>query len=247
MVSARTFFGLCLLIASAMLALTLLSAPSSVRSAPSAAAQRGWAVWRENQCEGCHTIFGQGGAYAPDLTHIYDQRGENYLRPFFVNPAAFHPTSQRYMPRFGLTRDETTDALAFLAWVGDQENARRWPPVALAVSTGNVDTAILTSAEVPSDPIEAGRYWFSRPPAICGTCHALEPDVVVVGPSLAGIASRAGSRVAGQDAETYIRNSILNPGEHVVEGFQNVMAQNLGEVLSADQINQIIAFLLTLE
>ncbi|MDL5054077.1 c-type cytochrome [Oscillatoria laete-virens NRMC-F 0139] len=247
MPGTRAFFGFCLVISAAILALTMLTTTPAIRAEPTLAVQRGWAVWRENQCEGCHTLYGQGGAYAPDLTHIYQQRGENYLRPFFVNPGAFHPTSERVMPRFGLTRDETTDLLAFLEWAGAQENARRWPPAALAVSTGSVDTALLTSAQVPEDPVEAGRYWFSRPPAICGTCHALEPDVVVVGPSLAGIATRAGTRVPGQSAETYIRNSILNPGEHVVEGFQNVMAQNLGEVLSAEQINQIIAFLMTLE
>ena len=100
---------------------------------------------------------------------------------------------------------------------------------------------------MPSDPVAAGHYWFSRPPANCATCHSLEPDVVIVGPSLAGVASRAGSRVAGLSAEQYLRTSILDPGAFVVPGFRDAMARNFGEVLNTDQINDIIAFLMTLE
>lgn len=34
----------------------------------------------------------------------------------------------------------------------------------------------------------------------CAQCHALTPDTVVIGPSMAGIATRAGSQVAGYSA-----------------------------------------------
>jgi cytochrome c2 len=98
---------------------------------------------------------------------------------------------------------------------------------------------------LPDDPAARGEYWFSRPPAICGTCHALVPDTVVVGPSLAGIAERAATRVPDMSAEQYLRESILNPGEYVVEGFPDAMQKNFGSVLTGDQINDIIAFLMT--
>ena len=39
--------------------------------------------------------------------------------------------------------------------------------------------------------------------ARCATCHALVPDTVIIGPSLAGIATRAATRVEGQSAEEY--------------------------------------------
>ena len=219
---------------------------SAVAFSPEAA--QGYGVWREFTCENCHTIYGQGGAYAPDLTHIYSQRGEAYLRDFMVNPEAFH-VDQRVMPRFGLTISEMDHLMAFLQAVGEQPNAAKFPMV--RVNGGGIsleaDVTDASSNAPPTDSVASGRYWFSRPPANCATCHSLEPNVVIVGPSLAGIATRAGTRIAGESAEAYIRNSLINPGDYVVDGFSNVMAQNLGDALSSDQINDIIAFLMTLE
>ena len=45
----------------------------------------------------------------------------------------------------------------------------------------------------------------------CITCHSLEPDVVLVGPSHAGLAGRAGSYQEGVGAEEYLRQSITDP------------------------------------
>jgi nitric oxide reductase subunit C len=82
----------------------------------------------------------------------------------------------------------------------------------------------------------------------CITCHSLEPDVVIVGPSQAGLATRAETRVPGQTAEQYIRESIINPNVHVVEGFtEGVMYQFYGEDLTEDQIDDLVAYTLTLE
>lgn len=114
------------------------------------------------------------------------------------------------------------------------------------MDTGVEAASAETVDSLPDDPAARGEYWFKRPPAICATCHALEPDIVIVGPSLAGIASRAASRVPGMDAETYLRDSILDPGAFVVPGFPDAMQRNLGDKLSAAQINDILAFLLTL-
>jgi nitric oxide reductase subunit C len=251
MPGTRLFFTLCLIVTAVILAIPILSSSSTADA--NAEVDNGFGVWRANGCEGCHTLYGQGGAFAPDLTHIYSQRGENYLRDFMVNPGAFHP-DQRVMPRFGLTVSETTDLLAFLEWVG--QSSDDWPPRMIRIS-GGAEAVSLPLNEVaqassggnspPDDPVENGRYWFSRPPANCATCHSLEPDVIIVGPSLAGIATRAQTRVPGQSAEQYLRNSLINPGDFVVPGFSNVMAQNLGDVLSGEQINNLIAFMLTLE
>lgn len=82
----------------------------------------------------------------------------------------------------------------------------------------------------------------------CLTCHSLEPDVVIAGPSLAGLAGRAGTRVAGQSAEDYIRAAIVNPDEYLVEGFtEGVMYGNYGEELTEEQVDDLVAFSLTLE
>ena len=82
----------------------------------------------------------------------------------------------------------------------------------------------------------------------CITCHSLEPDVVLVGPSQAGLEVRAETRVAGQSAEDYIRNSIVNPNDYIVDGFTaDVMYQNYGAELTEKEINDIVAYTLTLK
>ncbi|MBL8163784.1 MAG: c-type cytochrome [Anaerolineae bacterium] len=243
----RLFFAGCLLLSAVCVALAWGAALPARAMPPQAAA--GMQVWRDNACEACHTLIGQGGPYAPDLTHIYVQRGADYLREFLTNPGAFHP-GQRVMPRFDLTRDDIENLFAFLEWVGQQSPT--WPPQPILVAGGANPAVSFAPVSSTADPVEAdspamrGAALFRTPPAICGTCHALQADVVIVGPSLAGVASRAGSRVPGQSAEDYLRESIVNPGDYVVPGFQDVMQKNFGSVLTSDQINDLIAYLMTL-
>jgi nitric oxide reductase subunit C len=82
----------------------------------------------------------------------------------------------------------------------------------------------------------------------CSTCHSLEPDVILVGPSLAGIANRAGERVADLSAEEYLNQSIIDPDAYTLEGFQaSVMPMVWSSVLSEGQVNDLVAFLMTLK
>ena len=81
----------------------------------------------------------------------------------------------------------------------------------------------------------------------CVTCHSLEPDVVVVGPSLAKIGAEAGSRVSGVSAEEYLRQSILEPDAYTVEGVPaGLMSKALADELSEEQIGDLVAYMLTL-
>ena len=82
----------------------------------------------------------------------------------------------------------------------------------------------------------------------CVTCHSLTPDKVLVGPSLAGVASRAGSRVSGESAEEYLHQSIVNANAFVVDGFsEGVMPAGFGDELSDQQLSDLVAYLLTLK
>jgi len=106
-------------------------------------------------------------------------------------------------------------------------------------------TAINSTPTPTPDPfVEQGRKVFN---ARCATCHALVPDTIIIGPSLYGIATRAETRVSGQTAEEYIQYSVLRPGDYVVEGFNNVMITNLAKELTSEDLNALVAFLMTLK
>ena len=90
----------------------------------------------------------------------------------------------------------------------------------------------------------AGKALFAQPiigtQAGCSACHSLTPDEVIVGPSLAGIASRSD--------EAAIRDSILNPDAVLVDGFPaGTMPQVWGDELSDQQFDDLVAYLLTLK
>lgn len=83
----------------------------------------------------------------------------------------------------------------------------------------------------------------------CKTCHVVEANAEpIVGPNLYGIASVAGSRVPGQSAAEYLRAAIVAPNDFLVEGYQpGIMPQTYELYLSEQQINDIVAYMLTLE
>jgi cytochrome c oxidase subunit 2 len=82
----------------------------------------------------------------------------------------------------------------------------------------------------------------------CITCHSLEPGVMLVGPSQSDVGARAATAVAGLSAEEYLRQSIVEPNAHIVEGYtEGVMHQTYGTELTNTQINDLVAFMLTLK
>ena len=81
----------------------------------------------------------------------------------------------------------------------------------------------------------------------CAQCHALTPDTVVIGPSLAGVATRAATRIKGYSAQDYIEESILHPRDYIVEGFPETMPTNFGKELTSDELNGVVAYLMTLK
>jgi cytochrome c551/c552 len=121
----------------------------------------------------------------------------------------------------------------------------------LAACGGNGATVEETAAT--GDPVRGEQLYMqtaigSANAPGCITCHSLEPGVVLVGPSHDGVATRAESYVPGVAAEAFLRQSIVDPNAHVVEGFPaGVMYQNYAQDLAAPQIDDLVAFMLTLE
>jgi mono/diheme cytochrome c family protein len=240
MIGTKWFFIACIF-------LTLVGAGSIVAthvtsySVPlSDEVRAGYQVWVAQGCEGCHTLYGQGGAFAPDLTHSLSQRGETYLYEFIANPSAYHP-NERLMPRFTLKQTELRALVAYLSFAQAHDLAKGVP---LVVVRGGARTIASPNddARPESDPFARARALFGQR---CASCHSLEENVVIVGPSLWDIGDTAARRVVGQTAREYVRNSIVNPSDYVVEGYQDVMAKNLGE-MSADDLEALIDYLLTI-
>jgi nitric oxide reductase subunit C len=80
----------------------------------------------------------------------------------------------------------------------------------------------------------------------CAACHSTVGDAIIVGPSLARIATTAETRVAGLDARAYLEQSILDPSAYLNEGFADLMPKNWGDVLNDEELDALVAFLLTL-
>ena len=97
--------------------------------------------------------------------------------------------------------------------------------------------------EVAGDP-EAGAEVYAS--LGCSGCHMTEGDTVMVGPSLAGLADRAGEMVEGLSGAEYVEQSIVEPDAHVVEGF-NPGIMPAYTSLSDTDLAHLVAYLLSLE
>ena len=67
-----------------------------------------------------------------------------------------------------------------------------------------------------------------------------------VAPNLAGIGERATTQVDRLTAEAYLRQSILEPHQYVVAGYRNIMFPDYGAYFTEQDIQDLIAYLLTL-
>jgi nitric oxide reductase subunit C len=201
-------------------------------------------VWHNNNCINCHTLFGEGAYYAPDLTKIAQQRGAAYLQAYLRDPSKFYDEQRhrRLMPKQDMSEAEITDLVAFLDWVSRVDN-NNWPPRPLLVTGANVgpdamlppgQTAAVVRSAVPpggaaapadKDPIALGEVVFKTAAQACNACHSLVAGVNMAGPSLAGVATRAQQTLAAnlytgkaKDVDGYLREAITNPSAHIVAG-----------------------------
>ena len=101
---------------------------------------------------------------------------------------------------------------------------------------------------INGDP-DLGKKWFENQG--CATCHSINEETLI-GPGLSNIFLRAKEHIAHNHHEThlhtpeeYIEISIRNPGEFVVDGFENLMPNNWDDV-DPKEIEDVIAYLKTL-
>lgn len=79
---------------------------------------RGKNMWEKNNCMGCHTIFGEGAYYAPELTKVIERRGEAYVKSVLMSEYAWQPNGRK-MVAYGFSEAEAEDVIAFFKWAGN--------------------------------------------------------------------------------------------------------------------------------
>ena len=117
------------------------------------------------------------------------------------------------------------------------------PGDASSATIRDVATDGTPTAEAPTPTAERGALLFAVKGCIGCHMHAAFPGArMQVGPDLTGLASRAGSSVAGLDATGYVRQSLREPGAYRASSGYAVMP-DLG--LSDEQVESLTAFLLS--
>lgn len=234
-------------------------------------------VWHKYNCINCHTLFGEGAYYAPDLTKITQHRGEAYLQAYMRDPSKFYDEQKhrRLMPKQDLSEKEIIDLIAFLDWVSKVDN-QGWPPRPILVTgsfvpgadvvgaESNVDSKEsppgLTPVTEEDDPRAQGQSIFRTATPACNACHSTAPGADMAGPTLAGLATRAEKIIASDeytgeatDAEGYIRESIVNPSAHLIPGAMysangvSFMPTGYDQSLTEKQLEHLTAYLASLK
>jgi cytochrome c oxidase subunit 2 len=102
-------------------------------------------------------------------------------------------------------------------------------------------------AAVSDDPVVRGETWYKQ--YGCFACHT-EDGTKKTGPSFLGMYGETVTFEDGSTAlvdEAYIKESIINPGEKIVQCFANVMPKNFADQLTDAQINDLIEFIKSLK
>lgn len=231
---ARTFFlGGTGVFTAAFLALTI----DSMRQIPAQtneqnlteAVIRGKGIWEDNNCMGCHTLFGEGAYYAPELTKAVDRRGKDWLRLFLRDPQAMFP-GQRKMVNYHFNAAQIEDIIAFLEWCGkvDLNGFPAKPPLAQKLLT----TAPVSPSTLLPKPVPA---IFTT--AACIGCHSISGEggaagAVIGAPPLDGVSTRK----TRDEATAWIRDP-----QQIKPGTQ--MPDLVPAVVSEEQLTEIINYL----
>jgi nitric oxide reductase subunit C len=173
-------------------------------------------LFDKNNCMGCHTILGEGAYYAPELTKVFERRGERFIKSMLTDPQAMYP-GERRMVKYNFTDEEKNQLVAFFKWVGEMD-LNGFPPKPVLAKVASVQGTIVTPAHRP-------QAWNQ----LCVNCHSIGGEGGDIGPAL--------DTIGDKYSREYLIEWITDP-EKIKPGTQ---MPNLG--LTKEEINEIVAFL----
>ncbi len=183
------------------------------------AAIHGKELWESSNCMGCHTLFGEGGYYAPELTKVMERRGEPFVRAILKDPEAMYP-GQRRMQNYKFSEEQIDHLVAFFEWAG-QVDLQGFPPRPHLVPMAVPDEAEGSVARADNRPMVYNQ--------LCVACHTLGGQGGSVGPALDGV----GERFDADYLKKWIRDpSAVKPGAKMPK-----------LPISDEQLDELVAFL----
>jgi nitric oxide reductase subunit C len=175
-------------------------------------------VWQKYDCIGCHTIFGNGSYFAPDMTKVVERKPKGYLKKFIMDPKAVKATAA--MPTLGVTSDEADKLIAFFEWIA-MVDTNGWPPKPI----------LAMAAGVGGQELSAGQRVYRAQG--CSACHSINGIGGTSGPELTTVGTR-------HDQEWFIGH-FKDPGKYVKNSAMPPVTA------SDEEIAQLAAYMLTLK
>jgi len=147
------------------------------------------------RCQSCHTINGNGGDMAPDLSFEGSAVQRKWLLEFMKNPNTLRPMLIRRMPKFNLSDSEIETLSDYML---------------SAYQASGFDSQVLGPGALNADAAARGKNLFYSKYA-CQSCHTVDfkKDKGYVGPPLADV----GNRLTPVWIYKWLKNPrALNPG-----------------------------------
>jgi nitric oxide reductase subunit C len=161
------------------------------------AVNAGKMVWHKYDCIGCHTIFGNGSYFAPDMTKIVENKPKQYLKRFLMDPKSVNAKAS--MPKFGITSEEADNLITFLDWTS-KVDTNGWPP----------KPVLATAAGTAGKELSAGEKAYRS--LGCSGCHMINGIGGTTGPDLTHVGSKRDAEwLLGhfKDPDDYVKGSAM--------------------------------------
>ena len=140
---------------------------------------------------GCHTIFGEGAYYAPELTKVTDRRTDEFLKLFLKDPQAMYP-GKRKMVNYNFSNQQIEDLISFFHWIRNVD-LNGFPPETM------LEKELKEKSKITNNNIKEPEIINQ----ICLTCHSYKNVGNKIGPDF--------EEISGKRDMEYIKQWIKDP------------------------------------